>query len=404
MNKKEKKNIWFLVGSKGISRIGNTIFDFANNSFLANVRPNSLALVALYQSLECIIGVLFNLFGGVIADNFKRKKIIIITNFFSGILCVLLSFIYKEEWLIYAVVLANVILAILDSFSSPTYKAFSKEIVYKDNISQLNSYLETSSTIIKVSVPIIAVSLYNKIGIQGVLLLDGISFLLASLVILLINPINQEIFSNKIVTFKGIFSDLKLGFRYIFNNKEIFIIIMLSAFVNFFLAPYNLLLPFSDQMFHNLGNGLYGKFLTVSAIGGLMGAILSGITNKKLSIYKLLFTLSFSGVALSLAPYLFIAFKNSLILSLSPLLFNLFLSIFNIQFFSIVQRDVDNEYLGRVFGIIFSVALLFMPLGTGVFSIFLDSNNLFNFSYIGISVTVLSFFFLYLFDRFIMKN
>lgn len=60
-------------------------------------------------------------------------------------------------------------------------------------------------------------------------------------------------------------------------------------------------------------------------------------------------------------------FRNVIILAFTPALFSLFLSIFNIQFFSIVQRDVDNEFLGRVFGIIFTVAILFMPLGT-VFS------------------------------------
>ena len=48
------------------------MFDFAN-TFLAGLNP-SLSVVLIYQSLESMIGVLFNLFGGVIADSFKRKK------------------------------------------------------------------------------------------------------------------------------------------------------------------------------------------------------------------------------------------------------------------------------------------------------------------------------------------
>ena len=76
----KKKNILYLVSSKGVSRIGDTMFDFANNTFLAGINPTSLSLVAVYQSLESVIGVLFNLFGGVFADSFKRKKIIIATN------------------------------------------------------------------------------------------------------------------------------------------------------------------------------------------------------------------------------------------------------------------------------------------------------------------------------------
>ena len=78
----------------------------------------------------------------------------------------------------------------------------------------------------------------------------------------------------------------------------------------------------------------------------------------------------------------------------------LFLSIFNIQFFSIVQRDVDNEFLGRVFGIIFTVAILFMPIGTGFFSMVLNPTNTFNFFIIGMSITILSLVFGMLFKKY----
>lgn len=127
----EKKNIIHLVSSKGISLIGDIMFDFANNTFLAASNPTSLSLVAIYQSLESVIGVLFNLFGGVIADSFKRKKIIIGTNMLCGLACIILSFITDNQWLVCAIVMTNVILAFMSAFSGPSYKAFTKEIVKK---------------------------------------------------------------------------------------------------------------------------------------------------------------------------------------------------------------------------------------------------------------------------------
>lgn len=93
-------------------------------------------------------------------------------------------------------------------------------------------------------------------------------------------------------------------------------------------------------------------------------------------------------------------FRNVIILAFTPALFSLFLSIFNIQFFSIVQRDVDNEFLGRVFGIIFTVAILFMPLGTVFFSVVLNPNNTFNFFIIGVSIMILSLIFSTLLKRY----
>lgn len=403
MKRIKKKNILYLVSSKGISKIGDIIFDFANNTFLAGLNPTSLSLVAIYQSLESVIGVLFNLFGGVIADSFKRKKIIVATNFLCGFACIILSFISREQWLVYAIVLTNVFLAFMSAFSGPSYKAFTKEIVKKDSISQLNSLLETTSTVIKVTVPMIAIFLYKLLGIHGVLLLDGLSFLIAALLILFVVPINEEVVTKDKMTISKILNDLKTGFKYVYSHKSIFIIIVLSALVNFFLAAYNLLLPYSNQMFGEISSRLYGTFLTAEAIGGFVGAILSGFVNKSLSSKRLILFLACSGMMLMLVIPLYFIFHNVIILAFSPALFNLFLSIFNIQFFSIVQRDVDNEFLGRVFGIIFTIAILFMPIGTGFFSVVLNPNNTFNLFIIGASITVLSLVFGILFKRYNMS-
>lgn len=400
MENKKTKNISYLVMSKGVSKIGDIMFDFANNTFLAGLNPTSLSLVAIYQSLEKVIGVLFNLFGGVIADSFKRKKIIIGTNFLSGIACIVLSLISKEQWLVYAIVITNVILAFMSAFSGPSYKAFTKEVVKEDSISKLNSLLETTSTVIKVTIPMVAIFLYNILGVRGVLLLDGLSFLMAALLILFVTPVNEEVDTKEEMTINGVFNDLKVGFKYVYSHKPIFLIIILSALVNFVLAAYNLLLPYSSQMFEGISDRLYGSFLTAQAIGGFLGSILSGFVNRSLSSRRLLLFSACSGLMLMLTAPLYFIFHNLIILIFSPALFSLFLSIFNIQFFSIVQRDVDNEFLGRVFGIIFSVAILFMPLGTVFFSVVLNPNNTFNIFIIGVSITVLSLIFSTLLKRY----
>lgn len=395
----EKKNSAYLIGSRAISRIGDIMFDFANNTFLAGVSPNSLSLVAIYQSLENIISVVFNLFGGVIADRFRRKKILISTNFFSGLLCISLSFIGSQKWMIYAVVVTNMILALFSAFSAPAYKAFTKEIVNTKNITKLNSYLELSSTIIKLTIPLVAVFLYKWIGVQGVLILDGVTFILSSLLLLLVIPIDAKLESKEDISFKLIFKDLFSGIKYLLKNKKILLIIILSSIVNFFLAAYNLLLPYSSEMFPNLSDSLYAIFLVFEAVGGLIGASLSGYWNKELSIKKLLLFLGLSGITLAFAPVIYLIFHNPFILATVPGAFSYFLSIFNIQFFSLVQREVDNQYIGRIFGIIFTIAILFMPIGSGVFSILLKTTEILNFFIVGISILFVSIFFGKLFRK-----
>lgn len=328
------------------------------------------------------------------------KKLLFVANILCGIACIILSFISQEQWMVFAIVITNIILAFMSAFSGPSYKAFTKEIVKKDSISQLNSLLEITSTIIKVTIPMVAILLYKLLGIHGVLLLDGFSFLIAASLISFIVPVNDEVVTKDKMTIGGVLNDLKIGFKYIYSHKTIFMIIILSAFVNFFLAAYNLLLPYSNQMFGEISDGLYGVFLTAEAIGGFIGAILSGVINKTLSSKRLMVFLSCSGLMLMLSTPLYFLFQNFIILAFSPALFSLFISIFNIQFFSIVQREVDTEFLGRVFGIIFTVAILFMPVGSGFFSIVLNPNNTFNLFIIGVSITILSLIFSTLLKRY----
>ncbi len=52
------------------------------------------------------------------------------------------------------------------------------------------------------------------------------------------------------------------------------------------------------------------------------------------------------------------------------LFFSISLTIYNIKFFTYIQNTVDTEFLGRVFSIVFTVAVLFMPIGSFFFANF----------------------------------
>lgn len=394
MRKIERKNTGLIVTSSTISKIGDTLFDYVNNSFLASMNMKSMMLVGIYQALENVIGALFNLFGGVIADRFRRKKIIILSDFLSGLICLCLSLISKQTWLIYAIILTNALLALLSAFSTPAYNAFTKEIVEKDNITRVNSYLQTLATLVKIIVPMLALGIYHVIGIRGALSLDGVSFLLSALIVAFVQPILEEASKTDKFSVKIILDDLVSGFHYVAKNRQIYLLIALSAGVNFFMAGYSLVLPYSNQMFPKITGNSYAMFLTAEAIGGVIGAVISGKISRKLSPSQLMALLSVFGGFVALAPVLYVLKPSIFLLALSPVGSGFFMTLFNIHSFSLVQREVSSEYLGRVLGIVFTVAILFMPLGTALFTLIFTPSNPFNFFYIGCSVIILSFIFL----------
>ena len=375
MRKIERKNTGLLVTSSTISKIGDTLFDYVNNSFLASMNVNSMVLVGVYQALENVIGALFNLFGGVIVDRFRRKKIIILSDFLSGLICLCLSLISKQTWLIYAVILTNALLALLSAFSTPTYNAFTKEIVEKEQITLVNSYLQTVATLVKIIVPMLALGIYHVIGINGALILDGMSFLLSALIVAFVQPILEETSKNDDFSVKVIFDDLVSGFKYVICNRQIYLLIALSAGVNFFMVGYSLLLPYGNQMFPKITGDIYATFLTAEAIGGVIGAVVSGKMRRKLSTGHLMAMLFVFGGFVALAPVLYFVKAELFLMVLSPVGSGIFMTLFNIHSFSLVQREVASEYLGRVLGIVFTVAILFMPLGTALFTIIFSPSN-----------------------------
>lgn len=54
------------------------------------------------------------------------------------------------------------------------------------------------------------------------------------------------------------------------------------------------------------------------------------------------------------------------------------------------------DYLRRVLGIVFTIAVLFMPLGTTIFTIILRLDYEFNYLFVGLAVIILSIIFLVL--------
>ena len=190
---------------------------------------------------------------------------------------------------------------------------------------------------------------------------------------------------------KNILGDIKEGFKYLWQEKTIFYLLVISAFVNIFLAGYNLLIPYTDVIYQGKFQGFYSKVMVAEAIGGIVGSFINSKLpakfTKKYSV--LLLFLGATGIALVLAPIA--SLTGNLIVCLVPfLLFGTMLTMFNINFMSYVQIHVDENYLGRVFSVIFTVAVMFMPLGSFVFSFLHITDSINGFGIMGLGIILLA--------------
>ena len=91
------------------------------------------ALNLFYGPLTTYIPIiLFNIFGGAMADGTSKKKICVVTDFISATICFALAMMLNNPAVGLIVVMANALLACVNAFNSPTYKAIIREVIKKE--------------------------------------------------------------------------------------------------------------------------------------------------------------------------------------------------------------------------------------------------------------------------------
>ena len=371
-----------LISRGAVNKIGNMLYDYGNSVWLASMGTIGQTVLGMYQISELVTSILVNPFGGVVSDRFSRRKILMVTDLVCGILCLAISFIRNDSWMIGALIFANIVQAIAFAFSRPANKAIITELVEKDELVLYNSRLELVLQVVSVSSPVLSFLVLQFASLRITLVLDALSFFLAFGLVALLPKKEEKTMGEKKLTFNVIFSDIKEGVHYIVKQKEIFFLLVMASSINFFFAAFNYLLPFSNQLYGV--QGAYATILTMGAIGSIVGALLA--SKIKASMEMLLFLLALTGLGVMIMGFTlpsYLTFSGNFICEL-------FMTIFNIHFFTQVQTKVEGEYLGRVLSSIYTLAILFMPIATGLMT-FLPSVHLYSFLIIGLGVVVLSF-------------
>ncbi len=370
-----------LISRGAINKIGNMLYDYGNSVWLASMGTIGKTVLGIYQISELVTGILVNPFGGVISDRFSRRKILMTTDLVCGLLCLAISFIRNDRWMIAALIFANIVQAIAFGFSRPANKAIITEVVEKEEIVTYNAHLELVLQVVSVSSPVFSFLVLQFASLHATLLLDALTFFIAFVLVAFLPKEEAKVQEKKQFTGKDIFSDIKEGLDYIWHQKDIFFLLLVASGVNFFFAAFEFLLPFSNQLYGV--KGAYATILTLGAIGSILGAL---VANKIASSMKtLLFLLILAGggvfmMGLPLPPYFSIS---------GNLVCEFFVTIFDIHVFSQVQTKVEDDYLGRVLSTIYTLAVLFMPIAKGLMT-WLPSVRVESFLLIGAGVILFS--------------
>lgn len=380
------KNFKIIMIGNIISKMGNIIHDFGIAWWLVNLNGNGKELGLVLGAGICP-SIIFSPFSGVIADKFNKKKILIISDIFSGLVSISIGFISLYD-------INNIIILMFLSFLLGTCKAFFEpsidsiipKLVPKDKIHKANSTFTTISEIAYILGPIIggAFVLIPSLGISGLFLINGMSFIISAIIESFLSY-NHE----KVQVSESVFlSEMKSGFRYVNDAKKIKYLIVTILLVNIFYSSFTILLPVYIKQFLNQPSTFYSSSLLIKALGGILISIIV-ISSKKLrkEIERMNMFLIVLGVCLSGISIV----NNKFYMFPLILLIGMSVRGFNIYFQTIVQSNVEETYLARVFSIIYLGSTLVMPISYYIYGKLSEHlvKNLFIFTGMGILISTL---------------
>ncbi len=346
------------------------IFIFAESWIVheLNKTPEALGMLGLYASLPTII---FNVFGGAVADRFNKKLLVSMSQIFQAIIFIIFAYSYAnghlEYWHVYIIA---AIISFSTAFELPAKMSYFPSLLDRTNLSSgvVVDLFAWQGT--RVIAPLIAGFIFAVYGGSFALLCSS---LLILIFIILFNT-TKPLYNPKKPIDGNPISDAFDGLKYIYQNKPMLVLLSLSFLVYLSGYAYLNMLPYIGVQIFKVGSKGTGLLMTAAGIGSVLPTIIfakSGIPNKRLGVCL---SMLFSGFFLILFAGSSILYQYISLAAIIILIIGFANSLYATSVMSAIQIHVSDEFRGRVVGI-FIMSFSFMSLGSlwvGTLGGFLD--------------------------------
>jgi MFS family permease len=350
------RNYRLFIGGQLISLVG-TWMQTVAQSWLVYRMTDSGAMLGLIGFAGQIPVFVLAPLGGVIADRFDRRRVLIGTQSTMMVLALTLAGLTLsgviEVWQIF--VLAS-LLGLANAFDIPARQAFIVQMVYRDdlvNAIALNSSMVNGARIVG---PAVAGIVVAAVGEGWCFLLNGLSYIavLTALVSMRITSRRQSHVSI------SAWASIVEGFAFAWHTTPVRALLLLLGLVSLMGMPYTVLMPiFADRILQG-GPDAYGLLMSSSGVGALAGA--ASLTVRR-SVQGLGRWVAVSATAFGLCLIAF-SFSRSLWLSglvLMPAGF--FMMVEMAASNTLIQSMVPDRLRGRVMAVYSMMFMGMAPLG-----------------------------------------
>ncbi len=339
-----------------MSNIGTWTQRVAQDWLVLELTNNDAAMLGLVTAIQFLPAMLLSLYGGLLADRFSKRKLLILTNTGAGLTSVVLGLLVVggmvQLWHVFVLALA---LGVFTAIDSPIRVSFTSELVGKDDLANAVSLNSANFNVGRLVGPALSGYLIFFYGTGPSFLINTVTYVFMVVTLLVIRDKDLHI------TVKPA-KDNKLAeaFSYVRSRPDLMLVMTTVFFTTTFGLNFQIFIALMATKEFSMGPDQFGALGSILAIGSLSGALIAARLEKHRTTQNILRGASLFGVLLILSAYL-----------PSPLLFAIMLPIMGatalltlISANTYVQGNTSNALRGRVMGIYLMIFMGGTPIGS----------------------------------------
>lgn len=347
-------SVWF---GQLVSLIGSGLSGFALGFWVLQ-RTGSVTQFGLISLFATLPGILISPVAGALVDRWDRRLAMLLSDIGAGLSILVIGFLLVvgklEIWHIY---LATATSSAFNSIQWPAYRAAITLLVPKQHLGRASGLVQSASAASELISPPLAAVLLTNIQLQGIILLDIITFIFSIISLLSVQFPNPEIIDQGKAKNSSLLQEAAYGWTYITERPGLLALLVFFAIVNFFTGIVSVLVQPLVLAFAPIT--VVGTVLAVGASGMLFGSVVMGVWGGTKRFVYSLFTFTLLG-GLSIA---FAGLRPSVpVFFLTSFLYFFGLAIINASNQVIWQKKVAPEIQGRVFAVRRMIAWGALPL------------------------------------------
>jgi len=350
------RNFQLFFSGQLISLVGTWMDTIAESWLVYRLTGSSLLLGTVAFASQIPVFLMAPV-GGMAADRWDRRSIVVATQSTSMILAFVLAFLTLSGRIrVWEVIVLAALMGVVNAFDIPARQAFLVDMVGRENLINaiaLNSSMFNGARVIG---PSIAGILVAKYGEGWCFFANAVSYIavIAGLLMMRVSRAATQAHS------ASPFEHIAEGFRFVSNTAPIRVILMLLGLVSLVAMPYTVLMPiFAEHILHGDARTL-GVLMGATGIGALTGALVLATRTGVRGLGSWVW-MACAGFGASLILFAFSRWYILSVLLLIPVGFTMMVQMASSN--TLIQSMVPDRLRGRTMAVYSMMFMGMAPLG-----------------------------------------